>query len=550
MLGEEYLKIRDTLSELICYSRTLAQRSRTPLLEGESNLEDKLRKPIRIAVCGESGAGKTAFLEKLLNISLSDVNSTSPSISIIRNSGYRVFHKEEGCCVKFYTRELKNLELVEANGLADLSQDQEKSLDFLLDSADFVFWVLPADNPWAVGTWDTIERKNHSLRKKSAIILQQVDQRDSKDVNMLLGHIRDLSEQRLSEVLPHFAVSAVSATGVKECYAFVNDAVNSSLDLRRHLRTVYNQAYALLTRTEEKIDDRSRNLSGDQEYLQSIEAQIDRMSAEKVRGTMLELSDLGGLLHGQIHRVMRYTHLRTGFITSHLALLGSGDTASKVELFMIDRVSEDAELYARAKAQEMRSQCRDKWNEMRPHLENRLSIDVGDFDEKSFDSQEQKFCEEMVKSIRYSLQHLKLRRYLDTLLRPRFRVMRILLQWVLVVAIAAGTLGCVSENPLSMIPLILASLSLLILAGSVVYTRRTGIALGDAFEESMEDAAPALRKAMQEGFLERVRSFYHGYTPMFESMRRHVADAQVDLQPQQKIAGKLYLRMKALEQEI
>lgn len=550
MIGERYLKSSKSLSELIRYIRALAQRSKTPLLEGEDELEEQLKRPVRIAICGEDGAGKTAFIERLLDISLADVKTTSPCVSIIRNSGYRVFTKEEAACVKFYTRELQQLEVVEANGLANLSEDQNEALDHLLENADFVFWVLPSENPWAAGTWSAIESKHVAIRDKSAIILQQIDRRDPADIDSLLGHVRELSEQRLECMLPMFATSATTGQGVEECFALAKSTIDRSNALWFHVREVYQKAFELLTRTESKIDDGFRNLSGDQEYLQSIEAQIDRMRSEEVRSLMTRLSELSGLLLSNISRVMRYTALRTGVIASHFSLFGKGDTANKVELFMIDRVSVDAEELAIREAQRMRIQCRDKWKEIRPDLENRLAIDAGGFDEKSFDAQQKVFCDEMVKSTRYCMQHLKLRGYLDALITERYLAMRALLKWILVWAIAAGATGCVVENPLGRWPMLFASLCILTMLASVLYARRTGVTLNNTFEEALEDAAPALRKVMQERYIDRVKSFYHGYAPMFESMRRHVADAQADLQPQQKIAAQLFLRMKSLEQEM
>lgn len=550
MLGEGYLKTRDTLIELIRYTRALAHRSRTPLLAGEGELEECLERPFRIVVCGENGAGKTAFLEKLLDVSLGDVKSQGSSVSIVRNSGYRVFLDQEKSCAKFYTRELKHIELVEASGLSRLDADQKQSLAYMLDGADFVFWILPAENPWAAGTWDVLEDEGAGMRDKSAIVLQQSDRREPADVEKLLAHVKDLSEQRLDDALPMLAVSAKTGAGIPQCYDLMDRAINRSYERRDFLRDVYRRAYALLARTEASIDERSRSLSGDQEYLQSIEAQIARVRAQELNSLKASMSQLGGLLQGQIQRIMRFTSLRTGVVNSHLILFGSGDVASKVEAFLIDQVSEDAEAYAANQAQRMRTQCRDKWNEMRPHLENRLSIDVGDFDEKSFDTQQETFCEEMVKSARYCLQRLMLRRYLDTLVMMRYRIMRGLLKWTLVLAIATGASGYFFENPLNALTLVFAALCWISIVGNIVYARRTGIALNLSFEEALEDAVPALRKAMQDRYTDRVRSFYNGFIPMFETMRRHVAVAQTDLQPQQKIASQLFLRMKALEQEI
>jgi hypothetical protein len=362
--------------------------------------------------------------------------------------------------------------------------------------------------------------------------------------------MRELCEKRVNITIPQFALSTKEGSGLGDCFTHVNLTLNRSVDRRRELRNVYKTTYAMLQRTEENIDDRSRNLAGEQEYLQSIEAQIDRLREEEVRHVMANMSQLSLLLSSQIKRVMRYTSLRTGVVASHIALFGKGDTASKVEHFLIEKVSEEAEEYAKVEAEKMRQQCSSKWGEMRPHLEDRLSIDVGDFNEASFDEQQEVFCEGMTKSVSQAMLHLKLRRFLDVLVVKRYKIMRKFVKLSLLLLTAGSLIGILTNKPLGIAALTLVGLGVAILVGSVVYSRRTGSLVNRSFSESLEDSVPALRKSLREGYVDRVRAYYNGYTPMFESMRRHISDAKTGLEPQQKVAAQLFLRFKALEQEI
>lgn len=550
MLGEEYLKTRDALVELIRYTRALTKRSSCELEDGEDSLEDSLHLPFRIVILGENGSGKTTFLEALTEREVEAETSNGPCVNITRDVSYRVFSDEEDACEKHYISKLKGLELVEVHEFSKLGEAQNESLDYLISGADFVFFVLPAENPWAASSWDAVEQKFSAVPGKSALILQQVDRRDSSDLPMLLGHMQELAKQRGVQQIPMFPLSAKTGLGMENCRDYVNLTINRSLERRRQLRAVYKQTYEMLRRTEGNIDDRSRNLAGDQEFLQSIEAQIDRTREQEVRHVMANMSQLGKLLHDQIKRVVRYTGLRTGVIASHIALFGKGDVAAKIEKFLISKVSEEAENYAESEAEKMRSQCRDKWNEMRPHLENRLSIDVGSFNEDSFDIQQEIFCEGMGKSVNHAMLHLKLRRFLDVQIVQRYVVMRKLLKLALFFFAAAGLAGYLLPNPLGVAAVSLFAVGILSLAASIVYGRKTGSVLTRSFTESLEDAVPALRLALREGYIDRVRAYYNGYTPMFESMRRLISEAKTELEPQQKVAGQLFLRLKALEQEI
>jgi hypothetical protein len=367
---------------------------------------------------------------------------------------------------------------------------------------------------------------------------------------MLLGHVNDLAKQRIETQVPLFAASALNGVGMDEICARVSYTLDRSLERRGELRKVYQSVFEMLSRTESAIDDRSRNLAGDQEYLQSIEAQIERMRATEVQEVLSRMGLLGKLLQGQIKRVMRFTALRTNIVASQIALFGKGDMAMKVERYMIDRVSDDAEKFAAVEAEKMRLQCREKWHEMKPHLEDRLGIEIEQFDEASFDTQEEIFCEGMRKSIQHALLHLKLRRFWDLLVMKRHKVMKKLLTYSLLFLFLAGLTGFVGPDSMGVVPLALGAVAVGVLLGATYYGHKTAKQMRRSIQESLQDAAPALRKAMRDGYVDRVRAYYQGYAPMFESMRRHIANAREDLLPQQKVAGQLFLRLKALEQEI
>lgn len=550
MLGGKYLETRDTLIELIRYTRALAKRSSTELEEGEDSIEDGLSRAFRVICLGERGAGKTSFMEKLLDASLRELNKRESSIAICRNMGYRVFEEREDSCEKIYSLELKEFEVVEIDSAESLEASEEGALNYLFERADFVFWLLPAENPWVASTWDSIERWQQFVRHKSAILLHQIDKRTAADVPMLLGHVKELAKQRGAESSEMLAVSSTRGSGVEECQSLLDRALNRSLDRRRDLRMVHRQVSALLKRIEENVDDRSRNLAGDQEYLQSIEAQIDRSREQEVLKVKEDLPLLGKLLRSQIKRIMRHARLRTGTIATHLSLFGKGNVAATIETFVVDKVVENAESYAKAESEKMRLDCRAQWGEIRPHLENRLEVEVGDFDEESFDDQGEVFTEGMGKATRQVLVHLKLRRFLNALLREHYAMILKLVQTALLLVIVGSLVGIVAPQWNIYVAFPVVGIGVLLLMFSFVYGWKTAAGVNKSFAEALEDAAPALRKGLQEGYVDRVRAYYNGFTPMFESMRRLIADARADVIPQQKVASQLYLRLKALEQEI
>lgn len=550
MIGEHYLKTRERLAEVIKATRRLAERSRTAINEGEIDLDEQLSRPIRIVGCGESGAGKTTFLEKVCQRELRTNELDSNEVTIFRDTVYRVRDEAEDACKKVHRLRFGDLEVVDSSGLSKLNAEQIEALEHLIRGADFTFLLLPAENPWAAATWDMLERIHHYAEGKCALVLQQTDRRLAEDIPVLCNHLRELSNQRIGYALPIISAAAIQGGGISEAQQMLNQAIVRSAERKNLLHSIYQSADKLLRRCEDKIDQRSRNLAGDQEYLQSVEAQIDRLREGEVLQVREKITDIVGVMDSQIQPVLRVAKRRTGMLMSVLSLFGKGDGAVKVEKVLLDRVTNEASLYAAREAERMGDQCRDTWGRMQPQLEKRLAVEVGEFNETAFAHQQEMFTEGMAKATRHGLLLLKLRRFLDQMMMKRYRRMRRLLRASLLLWIVAGMLGCYSADPLSWPALSIAALGVIVFLAMLVYGVRTRRMMVQAFGEALYDAVPGLLSQVKEGYIDRVRAFYNGFTPMFESMRRHVAEAQADVLPQQQRASELFLALRTVGQEV
>lgn len=567
MFGEQYLETRERLGGVIAGIRALAKRSNTQAEElDDSLLGGALRRPFRLVVCGEPKSGKTSFLEVLTGRNLSDLDPESAAVKVYRDAGYRARDEREAACELKYLDLLGDLELVDASGLSKLGEDQKEALKYLIEGADYVFWVFPAENPWAATTWDFVTEMREASRNKSAVVLQQVDLRNESDVPVLLGHLKDLCLQRVGHPLPIYPLSAklgaaAWSNGSRDNRAWVQSGfgvcanqldlhLNSSHARRRELRQTYDMASSLLTKTEEHIDNRSRTLASDQEYLQSIEAEIDRMREMELRSLLGQIGWLGDILESQIRPVMKVASWRLGVIMSLVSLFGRGDGAFKVEKFMLERVSNETDLRSKEQARRLLELCRAKWDKMRPAMEERLCMDVGEFQQEAFLEQIDVFSEGITKSVRHTMLLMKLRGLLDRMMVVRWKFMRRSLLATFTLAAAGGLLGFLQISPHPYLALGCVGLSALCFLFTLGYGMRTKRVILKSFAETLYDARPALIDGLQEDYTDMVRAFFNGYTPMFESMRRRIANAKLELQPQMKAAGELFVSLKAVEQDI
>lgn len=553
MFGRDYLETRRHLAEDIRAVRALARRANVGLSEQESTLEDQLRSPFRIVVTGSKEAGKSTFLGELVGRQLSVLSTAEGNeagIQVYRDHSYRKRDTYLPVCNVVYLDGLGDLELVDASGLQQLSAEQQEALKEIVTTADFIYWVLPAGNPWSAVTWDMLSDLYPTCRGDSGIVLQQSDSRLESDIPILLGHVRDLCIQRVGHALPLFAVSALTGAGMRQCISDLDHHLSRSLVRRREMKGVYDQAFALLRRIEEEIDQRARTLVDDQQYFQSIEAQIDRNRENEVRMMDESLIQVGAILKNQIEPVMAYTQRCLSLPRTLFSLFGREDSAARVEKALIEMVTEAADKFGENEGQRLLNHCREKWMEMRPRLAERLAVDVSEFDEKSFEKQRRIFTEGMVRSTRQVLVGMRFRRFLDEMIVYRNRKMQHLLKVVLVIFSVAGLSGTFTQNPLGWLPLTLAGMGVIALGMMFVFAAQSKKKILLDFSDTLLGSVPALVLLLRDGYLDRMRAFYMGYTPMFEGIRRRMADAILEVKPQQKAASQLFVHIKAVEQEI
>ena len=120
MLGEQYLATRRELADLTSAIRELAQNTNTSNDEiSAGNVRDYLESPLRFVVCGEPSAGKTAFLEGLLNLKLGSGNQIDIYGSSVLWTGGRVEHAEYS-----QRREIGEVEVVDSTGISQLGDGE------------------------------------------------------------------------------------------------------------------------------------------------------------------------------------------------------------------------------------------------------------------------------------------------------------------------------------------------------------------------------------------------------------------------------------------
>lgn len=566
MLGAEYLDTRKRLESIVGQIKLLSAKMDVPADELEADEVDVwLRSPIRLLICGEPNSGKSSFISALMGGIMADIG---PQEKAIKLYGSSVLSTEDEDDSLKYQRipKLGEVEWIDTRGVGKMNADELARLKELMPTCDYVLWVVSVENPWASNTWELITEMSGPLGVKNALLLQQVDLRPPEDIPILLNHLNSLSAQRVGRELPIYCISAELAkksqkgkkrnakqwesSGLAAIETKLERFVSTSQARDGAIKSVYDRAKTVIDRLEDYFFRRARALQGDQRVLQAVEAEVERAREEEVQNAREKLNMLGGVISEQVEKSVGDARQKNGFLGTLISLFTRGDGAVVVEKRLQELVSNGAAKRGHQIALNMLDRCHDHWNIMKPELQRKMEVDVVDFDDSGFKAKAEKFSEKMEQSARHSMMLLKLRRLLDRMMVARQSILKQVLVIVLALVSVAGFIGYMSNDGRHWASFFLVGLAVVLVGWMVWYGKKTKDTLLDDYTDTLVAARWHLADMLQDDYVDGVREFYTGYSPMFENIRRYIVKAEADLEPKHNEWHELFLMLTAIEQEI
>jgi len=564
MLGKRYLDTRVGLAEVLDAVKSLAFQTQVDYHElDHEDMDVCLTSPFRIVVSGDSECGKTSFLNALLGVNL--VEEDEYPIYVYGSA--RVWSGGESPFVKYtQIQTLTEVEVVDNRGISKLTSEEREYLKELMTEADHVFYVMSSENPWAAKSWDFVTETRDLVNKRSSVILQKTDLHKKKDIEVLVGHLTSLSVQRVGHALPIHCVSAVTGVGAwgkekrdgrvwlhsgyKDLEIYLADRLNVGEERRNALQFVSSKVKLVIDRVESSIQNKMGVLRSDTNSLKIVEAEVERAREGEVENAKIGLLQMASVITEQIDPAVQYATKKNGFISTLLAVFSRGDGALDVEKKLQQDVSAAAFERAREIALNLLAKCERQWRGMRDDLQKRMAVTVVGFDSKMFETNVDKFSDQMQHQTKRTMVMLKLSRLLDRMMVARQRALKKMLSWLLLLVSAAGFTGFLDLNFFAELPWLI-----LIIAGGlflymVYFGSKTKRALLLAYRERLHNARFEFSEMMQEPYSAEMREFYTGYTSMFENLRQYIVTSEEQLVPMHEKWHSLFLRYKAVDQEI
>ena len=567
MLGQRYLETRDSLAEAVTTAKALALETNSSAEElTHEGVSEILASPLRIAVCGEKGSGKTSFLHALLGLEL---NSESEKAIHVYGAGV-LWGESPSSHVEYQQvralAEHGGLEVIDTGAVSKLTGDERERMKTLLSESDHVFWVMSSENPWAAKSWDLVTEMRELLGKRSSVILQKVDLLKKKDIEVLLGHLTSLSIQRVGHALPMHCVSAEKGikswgegkrdgrlwlnSGFKDCETALDTALNSGEERREALLWISQRMLKVVNRVETTIQEKISGLRSDIRSLQLVETEVERSREHEVQNSRENVEHIANVVCDCADYSVNFAKRKNSLLATLISIFNRGDGALSIEKNLQEEVSEATYERSQEVAFGILAKCERQWSGMKDDLQKRMAVDVVSFDNSVFEQKVDIFAEKMQKKMKHAMVMLKLRRLLDRMMVTRQRALKKMVMWLLSFVSIAGIIGYADIEAISFLPWIFMGLAGVVFAVMLGYGYKTRKSLLAVYSESVYNVRYELADMIQGTYEDEIREFYSGYTSMFENLRRYIVNSEESIEPLNERWHDLFLQHRAIHQDI
>lgn len=569
--GERYFATRECLAGVMRGIAALAGETSTditgrlPLAE----IDHGLGNPFLFVVCGEVNAGKSSLINGLFGRDLCRVNVLPETDRVLwyryaptaRDNAVTPLLEERYRPIDF----LKDFNLVDTPGTNSTADCHQEITEQFLPNADLILFVFPVTNPWGAATWNLITSLPVALLDKIAFVIQQADQRDPGDIDVILGHMADLSMKRIGRVPHIFAVSGklafqakrstpfagamLKASGYPALEDFISKNVCHSPVRRRALETWRSQAASALRAVEDRIEERTRSLTGQTRFLDEVELEIQGIRETFVARLTRHLAAVTEVFDTQALRVSRILRGILNPFRSFLRVITGDRTSHEIEEVFIDHLKRAVIETAGKDGDELVHACLAHWQELGERVRKEMDTDLSDSAAVGtlLAEARTRFVARLGAAATRGIGNLKVRSRLDKEIRRRNLALKSFS--IVTLLLLTGGAACGALH-LPWLPWIFCCLAGLSAIGGFVIAWISRNTITRNFSRHLLDTCGAFAATLRLDYEEALRSFFRAYAESLDALRDALAREKLAIEPRLSRWHELFLTLKAIEQDL
>lgn len=347
MIASDYLDYRARVDATMASLAEAARRSgaahagRPALLR---NLMAGLRDPILLLVAGESGAGKSVFLNALAADEFCDVGDGAVAYFKFGERPNDVAGGP-GLVERYRPCEfLRHFHVVELPGTGSAVPAAAAVGERFVPMSDIIVVVISVADAWTPGAWNSLDHVHLGHGKEILVVLTGCDLRTGEEISAVVEHMELTMERRYGRPLEIFQMSAENAflartnpaaggdaklesSGILAFEEFVSNQVLASDTRMDKFATVLDSARSLLDELARPLDETEQILGKDGDLLEGLKSEINtryEAADERIRSGFF--SDLDGEFSAAVDVAQSQLDATTGWGSLPSQLLRGGKT--------------------------------------------------------------------------------------------------------------------------------------------------------------------------------------------------------------------------------
>ena len=248
-----------------------------------SELRNRINEPFMFVIVGEVKAGKSSFVNALLNTGKEVVAvAPDPCTDTIQQVIYG--EREETLVLNPFLKKillpveiLRDIAIVDTPGTNAIIEHHQQITESFIPASDLIVFVFEAKNPYRQSAWDFFDYIHQDWRKKIIFILQQADLLSADDLAINIEGVRKHAVKKGIETPNVFAVSAkrelegaAAASGYLPVREYINSHITGGqaplLKLHNNIQTIQTIGERIRT----GLDDREAQLLADRQFRQEV----------------------------------------------------------------------------------------------------------------------------------------------------------------------------------------------------------------------------------------------------------------------------------------
>jgi predicted GTPase len=278
---------RDDLDRLLDRVQTLAKAINNPNLQRTThNLRRNINEPFLFVVVGEVKAGKSSFVNALLEaeVCATDIEPCTDSIQQIVYADAEFVEQVEPNLRKIGRPIpiLQEISIVDTPGTNTMVAEHQIITERYIPNSDLTFFVLFAKNPYQKSAWDFLDFVSAEWRKKVVFILQQADLLRPADLQTNIDRVKEYASQKQIKAPMIFPTSAVleqegdqANSGFEPVRQYIQAMVSSGESYQIKLRSVSQTTQQIIDLLNGDVEALNQQLAIDRTTVQSIRSKID-----------------------------------------------------------------------------------------------------------------------------------------------------------------------------------------------------------------------------------------------------------------------------------